>query len=94
VHETNSPENLQFLRFQREKYVVCVQNSLSELYSVTFSDRCTHCRIRPSLGPPEMLIGGPLMMIYKKSHATSRGRMAFKTKYPDCRHNFGRTRPV
>jgi len=20
--------------------------------------------------------------------------MAFKTKYPNCRHNFGRTRPV
>jgi len=39
---------------------------------------------------------GPLMVIYKKKlcYATSRGRMAFKTKYPNCRHNFGTTRPV
>jgi len=33
------------------------------------------------------------MVIYEKKirrYATSRGRMAFKTKYPNCRHNFGR----
>jgi len=37
------------------------------------------------------------MVIYKKRfrrNATSRGRMAFKTKYPNCRHNFGRSKPV
>jgi len=34
------------------------------------------------------------MAIYKKIYATSRDRMPFKTKYPNCRHNFGRTRPV
>jgi len=34
------------------------------------------------------------MGISEKGYATSRGRMAFKTKYPNCRHNFGRTRPV
>jgi len=36
-------------------------------------------------------------VIYKKRfrrYATSLGRMAFKTKYSNCRHNFGRTRPV
>ena len=47
--------------------------------------------------PPKMLTRAPLMVIYKKSfrrYATSRGRMAFKTKYSNCRHNFGRIRPV
>ena len=37
------------------------------------------------------------MVIYKKHfrrYATSRGRMAVKTKYSNCRNNFGRTRPV
>jgi len=36
------------------------------------------------------------MVIYKKAicYATPLGRIAFKTKYPNCRHNFGRTRPV
>jgi len=37
------------------------------------------------------------MVIYKKwfrRSATCWGRMAFNTKYPNCRHNFGRTRPV
>jgi len=40
---------------------------------------------------------GPLMVIYRKRFrrcATSRGRMAFKRKYPNCRHNFGGTRPI
>jgi len=38
----------------------------------------------------------PLMVIYEKSwrYATSRGQMVFKTKYTNCRHNFGRTRTV
>jgi len=34
------------------------------------------------------------MAIYKKIYALSRDRMPFKTKYPNYRHNFGRTRPV
>jgi len=36
------------------------------------------------------------MVIYKKKLccATSRRRIAFKTKYPNCRHNFSRTRSV
>jgi len=54
------------------------------------------CRISPTL-PPQNAYRGPLMVIYNKSfrrNVTSRGRMAFKTKYPNCRHNFGRTRPV
>ena len=45
----------------------------------------------------QMLTGARLMVIYKKRFrrcATSRGRMAFKIKYPKCRHNFGRTRYV
>jgi len=50
-------------------------------------------------GPPLMVIitMDPLMVIIKKRlrlYATSRGQMAFKTKYSNCRHNFGRTRPV
>jgi len=47
--------------------------------------------------PPKMLTRAPLMVIYKKCfrrYATSRGRMTLKTKYSNCRHNFGRTRPV
>ena len=50
-----------------------------------------------SIAPHKMLAGSPLMVIYKKSfrrYATYRGRMAFKTKYPNCRHNFARIRPV
>jgi len=36
------------------------------------------------------------MVIYKKKlyYATSRGRMTFKTKHPNCRHNFDKTRSV
>jgi len=37
------------------------------------------------------------MMIYKKHiqrYATSLDRMTFKTKYLNCRHNFGKTRPM
>jgi len=37
------------------------------------------------------------MVIYKKNfprHATCRGRMDFETKYSNCGHSFGRTRPV
>jgi len=37
------------------------------------------------------------MVIYKKRfqrYATSPGRMTFKTKYLNCRHNFGKTRPM
>ena len=53
------------------------------------------CRISPTL-PPKMLRRAPLMVIYKKKlcNAISRGRMDFKTEYSNCRHNFGRTRPV
>jgi len=50
-----------------------------------------------SIAPHKMLTGSPLMVIYKKlfrRYATFRGRMAFKTKYPNCRHNFARIRPV
>jgi len=39
----------------------------------------------------------PLVVIYKmrfRHYATSRGRMAFKAKYPNCWHNFVRTKPV
>ena len=45
--------------------------------------------------PPKFL-QGPLIAIYKKKfcYATSRGRMGFKIKHPNCRHIFGRTRPV
>jgi len=54
--------------------------------------------VSAQLRPPQNAYRAPLMMIYKKTHfwryATSRGGMAFKTKYPNCRHNFGRTRPV
>ena len=53
--------------------------------------------VSAQLWPPQHVYRGPLLVIYKKSfrrYATSRGRMAFKTKYPNCRHNFGRTRPV
>jgi len=49
------------------------------------------------LWAPQNGCKAPLMVIYEKSfrrYATSRGRMAFKTKYPNCRHNFGRTRTV
>jgi len=45
---------------------------------------------------PKMLTRAPQWWFIKKSfrcYATSRGRMAFKTKYSNCRHNFGRTRP-
>jgi len=57
---------------------------------------CCQCRISPTLGPPKMLPRAPLMVIYEKKvcYATSRGRRDFKTKYPNCRHSFGRTRPV
>jgi len=44
-----------------------------------------------------MLTRAAQLWFIKKSfrrYATSRGRMAFKTKYSNCRHNFGRTRPV
>jgi len=47
--------------------------------------------------PPKMLTGVPLVVIYKNSfrrYASSRGRMDFKTKYHNCRHNFGSVRPV
>jgi len=44
---------------------------------------------------PKTLTGAPLMVFFSKlCYATSRGRMAFKTKYPNCTYNFGRTRPV
>jgi len=45
---------------------------------------------------PQIAYRGPLMVIYKKKlcDAKSRDRMTFKTKYPNCRHNFGRTRPL
>ena len=49
---------------------------------------------QPNPETTQMLTRDLLMVIYKKSYATSRGRMAFKTKCPNCRHNFGRTRPV
>jgi len=46
---------------------------------------------------PQNANRAPLIAIYNKRFrrcATSRSRMIFKTKYPNCRHNFGRTRPV
>jgi len=49
------------------------------------------------LWPPKMFAGVPLMAIYKKRfrrHTTSRDQMAFNTKYRNCRHDFGRIRPV
>jgi len=54
---------------------------------------------QPKSAPPQkMLPRAPLMVVYKKKlcrpNATSRGRMVFKTKYSNCRHKFGRTRPV
>jgi len=54
-------------------------------------------RYQPSSGPPKMLTGASLTVIYKKSfrrYPTSRGRMTFETNYPNCRHNFGRIRPA
>jgi len=48
---------------------------------------------QPKAGPPKNGHRGPLNGYYNKS-ATSRDRIAFKTKYRNCRHNFGRTRPV
>jgi len=39
------------------------------------------CSISPTLPPPKMLTGSPLMVMYKnifRRYATSRGRMAFK----------------
>jgi len=62
--------------------------------AITVCDINNQCRISTTLAAPKMITGAPLMVVYKKSYATSRGRMAFKTKYPNCRHNFGRTRPV
>ena len=54
--------------------------------------------VSAQLWGPQNAYRGPLMVIYEKKrfrrHATFGGRMVFKTKYPNCRHNFGRTRPV
>jgi len=54
------------------------------------------CRISPTLGLPQNASKGPPDGdLWKKlCNATSRGRMDFKTKYSNCRHSFGRTRPV
>ena len=57
----------------------------------------SQCRSSPTLPPPKMLTGVSLIVIHKKSfqrYATSRGRMVFQTKYPNCGHNFGRIWPV
>jgi len=54
------------------------------------------CRISPTLGLPKNASTGPFKVIYKKKlcKATSWGRLDFKTKYSNFRHNFGITRPV
>ena len=54
---------------------------------------CMQCRISPTLDPPQSLQGPPNGDLWN-SYATFRDRMALKTKYPNFRHNFGRTRPV
>ena len=74
---------------------VCLKQEFSTFFPVSTPESYNQCRISPTL-PPQMLTGAPLMVIHKKQfcYAASRGQMAFKTKYPNCRHNFGRTRPV
>jgi len=54
------------------------------------------CRSSPTLAS-QNAYRVPLMVIYIKRfwlYAASRSQMAFKTKYPNCRHDFGRPRPV
>jgi len=49
----------------------------------------------PTPGPSKFLSGLPNGNYKKKlCCAASRGRMSFKTKYPNCRYNFGTNRPV
>jgi len=66
--------------------------------SLFFYVGCDQCRISPILPPQKNAYRGPLVVIYKKQlpvcYAAFRGRMAFKTNYPNCKYNFGRTRPV
>jgi len=53
--------------------------------------------LQPNSAPQKMVTGAPLMVIYKthfRRYVTSPGQMAFKTKYPNCGHNFDRIRPV
>jgi len=70
--------------------------AVSELYAQVSPTVCfQQCRSSPTLGPPQNAYRGPLV-IHRSFHryATSQGRVTFKPKYPNCRHNFGRTRSV
>jgi len=66
------------------------------LFSSLRRSKSVTSAVSAQLCPPQNASKGPLMVIYKKKlcYATSQGRIDFKTKYSNCRHNFGRTRPV
>ena len=56
---------------------------------------CTRSAVAAQFCAPQNVYRAPPNDdLYKKVCATSRDRMASKPKYPNCRHNFGRTSPV
>jgi len=56
----------------------------------------TFSAVSAQIWSPQMRTRAFLMVIYIKKlcYAASRGQMDLKTTYPNCRHNFGRTRPL
>jgi len=82
----------QNIAFTFRKYTLLISvMTFRSIAPMHLSECVIQCRISPTL-PPQNAYRGPLMVFIKESfrrYATCRGRMAFKTKYPNCRHNFG-----